>query len=185
VATHGGDASRVYVAGLSAGAAMAALLGQLYPDVFAAVGVHSGLVPGAARDVPSAFTAMRKGAPASSAALHNANKSIPPTIVFHGSADKTVHPGNGEQVMQAALDSMRASGASLTQTTGVEGDGARNTARTSYTDESGKPLLEYWNVNAGPHAWSGGNTAGSFTDPSGPSASRAMLEFFLRHSLRG
>lgn len=177
VASHNADPQRVYVAGLSAGGAMAALVGQLYPDVFAAVGVHSGLAPGAAKDVPSAFTAMRKGGAPSGAKA----APIPPTIVIHGSADKTVHPANSDQLAQASLASLRAAGVTLDETSSDHSHPGRDAVRTTYTAPDGKPMLETWRVDAAPHAWSGGDASGSFTDPKGPSASQAMLDFFLQH----
>lgn len=181
VAAHGGDASRVYVAGLSAGGAMAALAGQLYPEVFAAVGVHSGLAPGAAVDMPGAFNAMRKGRKAGAGAVPG-NAASPPTIVFHGTADTTVHPGNADHVLQAALAGLRTSGVPLTEVPAADaGPGDRNARRTAWVTPDGTPVVEHWAVAAGPHAWSGGSAAGSFTDPQGPSASRAMVAFFLRH----
>jgi len=183
LAAHQGDASRVYVAGLSAGGAMAALAGQLYPDVFAAVGVHSGLAPGAAADMPGAFSAMRKGRkgkPATSAT----GKASPPTIVFHGTADTTVHPGNADHVLDAALAGLRASGVPVSEVQDAgtaTTPGSRNARRTAWVTPDGTPVLEHWAVATGPHAWSGGSAAGSFTDPQGPSASQAMVAFFLRH----
>ncbi|TWO70514.1 PHB depolymerase family esterase [Caenimonas sedimenti] len=178
VEQHGGDAGRVYVAGLSAGGAMATIVAQLYPDVFAAVGVHSGLGPGSANDVVSAFAAMRKaqrktGAPRQAAAAL-------PTIVFHGSADKTVHPSNGSQIVQETVAALK-SGGELKRVLTKSTEGDRAAMRTSYSRDDGTVMLEYWEVAAGPHAWSGGDAAGSYTDPSGPSASAAMLRFFLRH----
>jgi poly(hydroxyalkanoate) depolymerase family esterase len=183
LASHPGDAARVYVAGLSAGGAMAALAGQLYPDVFAAVGVHSGLAPGAAADMPGAFSAMRKGRKGK-AALPATGAASPPTIVFHGTADTTVHPGNADHVLDAALAGLRASGLALNevQDTGAGATpGSRNARRTAWVTPDGTPVLEHWAVATGPHAWSGGSAAGSFTDPQGPSASQAMVAFFLRH----
>ncbi len=181
VAAHSGDASRVYLAGLSAGGAMAALAGQLYPEVFAAVGVHSGLAPGAAVDMPGAFSAMRKGRKAG-AGTSPGGAASPPTIVFHGTADTTVHPGNADHVLQAALAGLRASGVPLTEVPAAQAEpGSRNAMRTAWIRPDGTPVVEHWAVAAGPHAWSGGSAAGSFTDPQGPSASRAMVAFFLRH----
>jgi poly(hydroxyalkanoate) depolymerase family esterase len=179
MATRNIDASRVYITGLSAGGAMAAVVAGLYPDIFAAVGVHSGLPCGAAHDIPSAFSAMRSGAPV---------KGTPgralPTIVFHGTADKTVHPDNGENIANAAVKAVTASGITLAKTENQEdGAGARTARLTRYTAPDGTPWIEHWEVASGPHGWSGGDTAGSYTDPTGPSASAAMLEFFLQHRL--
>ncbi len=175
------DASRVYVTGLSAGGAMAAVVAGLYPDIFAAVGVHSGLPCGAAHDIPSAFNVMRSGTPAKPSGRARAGHALP-TIVFHGTADKTVHPDNGEHIVNAAVKAVQASGMALSKReVRQEGGGARTARRTSYLAADGKPWVEHWEVAQGPHGWSGGDTAGSYTDPTGPSASAAMLEFFLQH----
>ena len=197
IKTHGADPSRVYIAGLSAGGAMAAIMAGLYPELFAAVGVHSGLPPGAATDVISAFSAMRRGARKGRAAAVSANAAndasadendafVMPTIVFHGSADKTVNPDNGEQITQAALAAIKGAGVTLKKVEQSEDSpgspsGRRDTTRTIYRAADGKPFVEHWAIGSGPHAWSGGDAAGSFTDPHGPSASQAMVEFFLQH----
>ena len=180
IALHGGDPQRVYVAGLSAGGAMAATLGELYPDVFAAVGIHSGLPPRAAHDVPSAFTAMRKASGTGAAAAG----SVLPTIVFHGTADKTVAPGNGEAVVHRQVAAAAKNGVQL-QRREERVSGTRSGTRVAWVDESGKAVVESWKLTAGPHAWSGGHASGSFTDPQGPSASEAMAAFFLQHSRGG
>lgn len=178
VAEHRGDPARVYVAGLSAGGAMAAILGELHPELFAAVGVHSGLPPGAARDVPSAFSAMRRGA---AAGAPQGTVAVP-TIVFHGSADKTVAPGNGDAVVQRQLAARQAAGVALERRdTPPPEQGVRPAVRVQWLDAEGQAVLESWSVAGGPHAWSGGQAAGSFTDPRGPDASEAMLAFFLGH----
>ncbi len=181
---HGGsrvDPEQVYIAGLSAGGAMAAVVAGLYPDIFAALGVHSGLPAGAAQDMLSAFTAMRTGA-------NKGKRQAPlalPTIVFHGSADTTVHPDNGDHITGAALAALKASGLSLEmKQSQVSSDGAPSqptTQRIVYRSADGPSYVEHWRIDDGPHAWSGGDAAGSFTDPSGPSASVAMLTFFLQH----
>jgi poly(hydroxyalkanoate) depolymerase family esterase len=133
MATHDVDPTRVYVAGLSAGGAMAAILGDAYPDLFAAVGVHSGLPTGSATDVQSAFAAMGGGAQP----LRRGTQQgvTPPTIVFHGDADATVNVVNGERVLQAAglwprPDVQRASTASgLAYSRRVHVDAARGRPR--------------------------------------------------------
>ncbi len=185
--SHQGDPTRVYVAGLSAGGAMAAVVAGLYPELFAAVGVHSGLPAGAANDVMSAFSAMRNGAKKSPAGgAQDSGAVVMPTIVFHGSADQTVNPDNGEHIIDAAIVALKDAGITLKKVEQAENSpgtktGRRETLRTIYSAADGVPYVEYWEVGSGPHAWSGGDAAGSFTDPHGPSASRAMLDFFLKH----
>ncbi len=175
------DPRRVYVAGLSAGGAAAAIMAQAYPDLYAAAGVHSGLACGAARDMPSAFAAMRQG----TATLHqpghgsamNGNRHIVPTIVFHADKDGTVHPRNGDQVIAQSA----AAGGLRTEVQRGQVPGGHAYSRTIHADAAGQPVLEQWLVHGGGHAWSGGSAAGSYTDPRGPDASREMLRFFLEH----
>jgi poly(3-hydroxybutyrate) depolymerase len=170
------NSERVYIAGLSAGGAAAAIMGSTYPDLYAAIGVHSGLACGAAKDITSAFTAMRQGGQARAATDGHGGVRVP-TIVFHGDRDTTVSSVNGDQVIaqsKAAAD-LRAS-VSRGETPG----GVRYT-RTVETDESGRPLLEQWILHEVGHAWSGGSAAGSYTDPRGPDASREMMRFLLQH----
>jgi poly(hydroxyalkanoate) depolymerase family esterase len=175
---HAVDRRRVYVAGLSAGGAAAAIMGMTYPDLYAAVGVHSGLACGAARDVPSAFAAMRQGAaavnqPGDGSATASNGRPVP-TIVFHGDKDGTVHPRNGEQVIaQSGAGGLR----SEVQQGQVSGGHAYS--RILHSDAAGQVVLEQWVVHGAGHAWSGGSSAGSYTDPRGPDASREMLRFFL------
>jgi poly(hydroxyalkanoate) depolymerase family esterase len=176
---HAVDARRVYVAGLSAGGAAAAIMAQAYPDLYAAAGVHSGLACGAARDMPSAFAAMRQGAPPQPGrgpAREN-GRAVVPTIVFHADKDSTVHPRNGDQVIaqSAAASGLR------TEVQRGQVPGGHTYSRTVHVDAAGKPVLEQWLVHGGGHAWSGGSTAGTYTDPRGPDASREMLRFFLEH----
>ncbi|MEO7055259.1 MAG: PHB depolymerase family esterase [Caldimonas sp.] len=173
--THAIDADRVFVAGLSAGGAMAAILAREYPDLFAAAGVHSGLRAGAAHDVASAFGAMKSG-PSSAGRAHPSA----PMIVFHGSADSTVAPANGDAVVAAALGTAPAAVAA--EERGRTGPG-RSWRRTQWHAEAGDRIssAEHWVVEGSPHAWSGGSSTGSYTDPSGPDASAEMLRFFLEH----
>lgn len=173
VATHDIDPARVYVAGLSAGGAMAAILGDAYPDLFAAVGVHSGLAAGSATDVQSAFAAMGGGAtPPRRVPKAGAT---PPTIVFHGDADATVNVVNGERVLAAAGVT-----ASADVHSGVSRSGVPYTRRT-WLGGQGAARAEQWTIHGAGHAWSGGDLAGSYTDPRGPDASVEMLRFFLAH----
>ncbi|EHL97475.1 esterase, PHB depolymerase family [Acetobacteraceae bacterium AT-5844] len=176
---HAVDPQRVYVAGLSAGGAAAAIMGQVYPDLYAAVGVHSGLACGAARDLPSAFAAMRQGAVATPLRTPHAPRVIP-TIVFHADRDTTVHPRNGDQVIRqsgaAAASGLR------TETQRGQVVGGHAYSRSVHINAAGLIMLEHWLIHGGGHAWSGGSPAGSYTDPRGPDASRQMLRFFLEHS---
>jgi poly(hydroxyalkanoate) depolymerase family esterase len=178
---HAVDPRRVYVAGLSAGGAAAAIMAQAYPDLYAAVGVHSGLACGAARDMPSAFAAMRQGATAPQqpgrAGTTERNRRIVPTIVFHADKDGTVHPRNGDQVIAQSA----AAGSLQTEVQRGQVPGGHAYSRTIHSDAGGQPVLEQWLVHGGGHAWSGGSAAGSYTDPRGPDASGEMLRFFLEH----
>lgn len=172
------DPTRVYIAGLSAGGAAAAIMGLAYPDLYAAIGVHSGLACGAAKDMPSAFAAMRQGG----SGLMEAAKLPLPTIVFHGDRDHTVSPVNGDQVI---AQSKAAAELHLTISRGRSAGGI-NYTQTIQMDGSGRPILEQWLLHGAGHAWSGGSPAGSYTDPRGPDASREMLRFFRenpRHSI--
>jgi len=174
MAQHAIDPGRVYVAGLSAGGAMAAILGDTYPDLFAAIGVHSGLAAGVARDLPSAFGAM-KSAPQ---IVVPATPSGVPTIVFHGDADNTVHPGNGGHVIAASV----CKGTQVEEEQGQAAGGRRYTRQLHRAAGSGKVIAEHWVVHGAPHAWSGGSARGTYTDPRGPDASAEMLRFFLEQS---
>ena len=190
--TYGLDRERVYVAGLSAGGAMAVILGRAYPDLFAAVGVHSGLPYRIAHDVPSAFAAMQRRTLSSrqgpSAASDSASPTTVPTIVFHGDRDSTVHPGNGEQVASellrtSAMGSAGGSGATVESRKGNVA-GGRHYTQTISRDVDGRVLGEHWLVHGGGHAWSGGDSRGSFTDPEGPDATAEVLRFFRAHARR-
>jgi poly(hydroxyalkanoate) depolymerase family esterase len=166
------DPGRVYIAGLSAGGAAAAASAAAYPDLFAAVGVHSGLGCGAAHDMPSAFAAMRNGAAPG-------GRLPVPAIVFHGDQDATVHPSNGEQVLAQARAA--ASGALRPERQTGRAPGGHAYSRTRYLDASERAVAEQWVVHGGGHAWSGGSAAGTYADPRGPDATGAMLDFFLTH----
>lgn len=169
---HGGDPTRVYIAGLSAGGAAAAAIADAYPDVFAAAGSHSGLPVGAARDVPSAFAAMRSGAAGA------ARKSTVPLIVFQGSTDATVHPDNGAALVKQALATLP--GLEKKRSKGTAGAGHK-WQRTRHEAADGRSMVEFWQVQGAGHAWAGGQAQGSYTDPKGPDASAEMLRFFLQH----
>ncbi|HEY2560636.1 MAG TPA: PHB depolymerase family esterase [Caldimonas sp.] len=194
--THSVDHDRVYVAGMSAGGAMAAILAREYPELFAAAGVHSGTAPGSARNIASALAVMKSGPGAAdglafpfperaAAAVPRADVAPIPLIVFHGDADATVAAANGDAVVSAALGDAALVATTSEQTTP---DGKRGFRRTVWRhgDSIGDtlPVAEHWLVHGSPHAWSGGDASGSYTDPAGPDASREMLRFFLEHPRR-
>ncbi len=166
------DRRRVFVAGLSAGGAQAAIMGEAYPELYAAIGVHSGLACGAARDMPSAFMAMQRGGDFHATAN---GKSPVPAIIFHGDHDRTVNPKNAEAVV---AQTVRGATPATKRDSG-QVPGGRAWDRVRYTDSSGRVLVEQWTIHGAGHAWSGGSSAGSYTDPSGPDATKEMLRFFL------
>jgi poly(hydroxyalkanoate) depolymerase family esterase len=184
IATYGVDPQRVYVAGMSAGGAMAAIMGASYPDLYAAVGVHSGLAIGAAQDLRSAFTAMRRGKPTGAAGAGAGPRLDLPLIVFHGDRDATVHPRNSEHVVAQAV--WRPASERDRQVTVSQGQvpGGHAYTRTLYHDATAQVVGEHWLVHGAGHAWSGGSPAGSFTDPRGPDAAMEMLRFFREHPQR-
>ena len=166
------DRARVYVAGLSAGGAAAAVMASTYPDVFAAVGVHSGLACGAAQDMASAFAAMGgHGGHSGQRPPHGV-----PTIVFHGDADRTVNVRNGEAVRAQAI-----LGPNLPRVVQAGEAGGLRYTKTTQVDDDGVPRAEHWLLHGAGHAWSGGSPDGSYTDTRGPDASREMMKFFLQH----
>jgi poly(hydroxyalkanoate) depolymerase family esterase len=173
------DPGRVYIAGLSAGGAAAAIMGAAYPDLYAAIGVHSGLPCGAASDLPSAFAAMRQGTGGRgrgrTSPRPGSGGRIVRAIVFHGDQDQTVHPRNGDQVVTQATPAGVV--AKCTETGRVPGGHAYS--RTLHRSGEGETILEQWVIHGAGHAWAGGSTAGSYTDPSGPDATSEMLRFFL------
>jgi poly(hydroxyalkanoate) depolymerase family esterase len=174
------DPRRVYIAGLSAGGAAAAIMGDTYPDIYAAVGVHSGLACGAANSIPSALAAMKHGVGGMrrGGSANGTDGRPVPTIVFHGDNDGTVSSRNGEEVVaQVSRDRtlrMRV------QTGRVPGGHAYTC--TVHSDEKGKPMIEQWVIHGAGHAWSGGSPKGSYTDHRGPDATREMMRFFGEHS---
>lgn len=172
---HGAGLDQVYVAGLSAGGAAAAVMAATCPDLYAAVGVHSGLPFGAGADLTSALLAMRQGA----SGRGSPPSRFVPTIVFHGDADPTVHPANADLIVSQAL---AAAGRELR----AEVEHGRAPAGHAYTRQlhraqDGRTLVEQWTVHGAGHAWSGGGPGGSYTDAAGPDAAEAMLSFFLAH----
>lgn len=182
IARHAIDPGRVFVAGLSAGGAMAVIVAAAYPQLFAAVGVHSGLAYRAAHSLPSAMLAMRGASSDVFFARQDSVRLTAPAIIFHGSADASVHPRNGEALLAqwlAGREWSSVEGSKLHQQSGVEG---RPYVRRCILDGTGRPLLEHWAVEGLGHAWSGGDPEGGFADPQGPDASREMLRFFLANA---
>ena len=171
---------------------MASVVAATYPDVFAAVGVHSGLADGSAHDIPSALAAMKQGGTDSPQRTRSASaeysRPFVPTIVFHGDKDATVNPVNGEQVVDQALS--RAAGrvsdsGPVVERGSPEASGrGRSYTRKIYKDQDGKTLVDHWAIHGARHAWSGGSSQGSYTDKQGPDASGEMFAFFSTHVLR-
>lgn len=189
--TYKVDTRRVYVAGLSAGGAMAAIMAKTYPDLYAAAGIHSGPDHSAAHDLPSAFAAMQ-GSGIASAKQRGGGADpgarVVPMIVFHGDRDFTVRPSNGDQVAEqwdttqsrARPHTRAGSKPRATIQRGQVPNGHAYT-RVSYRVADGEPILEHWLIHGAGHAWSGGNPNGTYTDPQGPDATQEMLRFFHEH----
>lgn len=169
---HSVDPARVYVAGLSAGGSAALVLAKAYPDIVAAVGVHSGLPAGAAQSKASAMMAMAQGNPG---VRWTASM---PTIIFHGADDHIVHARNARFIAIRALDAFPGSRGTQVKR---HIKGGRSYIKSTHRMGQGRPLVEHWLIEGAGHAWSGGSTAGRFVDPAGPDASREMVRFFLRH----
>jgi poly(hydroxyalkanoate) depolymerase family esterase len=197
ISTYPVDARRVYVAGLSAGGAMAGIMGMTYTDLYAAVGIHSGLPYAVAHDLLSALAAMKQGGATPGG---QRDLGVPgaergpwsvPTIVFHGDLDTTVHPRNGDQVIAQwatihARDGAHNKTGADPQVTVQRGQVPNGHAytRAIYHDASGQAILEQWRIYGAGHAWSGGSSSGSYTDPKGPDAAREMIRFFYEHPSR-
>jgi poly(hydroxyalkanoate) depolymerase family esterase len=178
VAEHDIDPQRVFVAGLSAGGAMAAVMGATYPEIYAAVGVHSGLPYRSATDVPSAFAAMR-GDPGPQRRPRKTRRDSDHalrvrTIVFHGDADHIVHPSNAARIIEA-----HAKTGDSVERVKARSSASRTHTRAVTRDKTGTLVVEHWLIHGSGHAWSGGSADGTYTDPHGPEASREMLRFFL------
>ena len=173
------DPGRVYVVGMSAGGALAAIIGSTYPDLYAAVGVHSGLAPGAAGDLSSAFAAMQGGGPATvrRETLAGGSSRLVAAIVFHGDRDKTVHPRNAEHLL-AHHRGVAGEPTPRAATSRGQVPGGHAYTRATYGDTGGHAIVELWTVHGLGHAWSGGSLPGSYTDPRGPDASAEMVRFF-------
>jgi poly(hydroxyalkanoate) depolymerase family esterase len=177
MADHAVDPTRVYVAGISAGGAMAAVLAGSYPELYAAVAIHSGLAHGTAQDLMSAFAAMQGGG------SPGAGNTVP-VIVFHGDRDSTIAAVNAEKIITAGLSVPEGSESAIARPRPVttQGDaGGRPYTRAVHTEQDGSVIAEFWLLQGAGHAWSGGRPAGSFTDHQGPDASTEMVRFFLDH----
>jgi poly(hydroxyalkanoate) depolymerase family esterase len=167
---------RVFVAGLSAGGAMAAIMAETYPDLYAAVGIHSGIPYGSANDVMSAFSAMQGQAAIQRQPSRAVDpESAPRVIVFHGSADSTVHPSNADRIIAG----LKGAPARMEQSEHSGVGTSRGYTRTVARRADGTAALEAWIVDGAPHAWFGGDPRGSYTDPKEPNASVEMVRFFL------
>ncbi|UFJ42260.1 PHB depolymerase family esterase [Brevibacillus humidisoli] len=194
------DDNRVYIGGLSAGAAMSVIMGAAYPDVFAAISVGAGLEYKAATSVTSAYTAMRSGGPdpvqqgnKAYTAMGNRGRVVP-VIVFHGTSDYTVYPVNADQVISqwAQTNDLAADGVdnnqiddTADQTIHSAVPGGRSYTKYVYEDQNGFIVMEKYLVDGMGHAWSGGSSTGSYTDPQGPNATQLSWDFFLDHPMDG
>lgn len=183
LAEYSVDRTRVYAAGLSSGGAMAVILGRTYPDLFTAIGCHSGLAHGSATDSYSAFVAMRDGA-GTCALADSAPCTSPPIIVFHGDLDATVNVKNSAAVVRQTIDDYtmgtteESKEVALLEETGeITG---RVFTRRIHTGNEGRVVAEHWTVHGAGHAWSGGSRHGSYTDANGPDASEEILRFFMQ-----
>jgi poly(hydroxyalkanoate) depolymerase family esterase len=177
--TYRVDRERIFVAGLSSGAAMAVILGVTYPELFNAIGVHSGLPYGAAHDVPTAIAAMQRGGPQADTQRYPGRPSR--TILFHGDGDTTVNVCNAKLIADQLVAHLSTPDQSLTSVTRPRTTNGRAATVTTYIDPADRVLIEHWTVHGAGHAWSGGFPAGSFTDATGPDASAEMVRFFLEH----
>jgi poly(hydroxyalkanoate) depolymerase family esterase len=194
-ARHGADPRRVFVAGLSAGAAMAVVLGETYPEVFAGVGAHSGLPYGSAHDVPSAMAAMKGGRsgmpglqnlPGAAAGPRRKPVHAVPIIVFHGDRDHTVQHSNAAQIVHEAIEAHAAEGTVLQpRSQRATAAGGRQYSRTVHADANEQSRIEAWTLHGAGHAWAGGDASGSYTDGQGPDASAEMVRFFLAQPRAG
>lgn len=172
------DEKQVFVAGLSAGASMSVIMAAAYPELYAAIGVHSGLPYRSAQNMLSAFSAMRNGA----AVLQNLGTIGIPIIVFQGDHDQTVNPCNGRQIISQWLASRPDAAQSSVGTEEKGESNGRGYVRTRYCYDRGTLFAEYWLIQGLGHAWSGGSPQGSYADPTGPDASQEMLRFFLHRA---
>ncbi|MEO8578349.1 MAG: PHB depolymerase family esterase [Gemmatimonadales bacterium] len=178
------DARRVYIAGLSAGGAMALIVAYAYPEIYAAAGIHSGIAYGAATSIAEAVKAMGAGAPDAASLSSIVEKGMGsrrffPAIVFQGAADKSVKVVNASQVVsQLSESSPTGDLKKLSETPGLS-EGGYHFSKILYGKR--RPAIEEWIVDELGHAWSGGSSEGTYTDPKGPDAAKEMVRFFLEH----
>ncbi|WP_020654720.1 extracellular catalytic domain type 1 short-chain-length polyhydroxyalkanoate depolymerase [Massilia niastensis] len=180
IADYAVDRTRVGIAGLSAGGSMAVILGRTYPDLYTAVGCHSGLAHGSATDSFGAMQAMRHGADV--CPLVDTDSTIDvPVIVFHGDMDDTVHLSNSMGVVRQSIEasSARVTDDDAEVLTEDAGAATRAFTRSVHRGQAGEVLAEHWTVHGAGHAWSGGSRRGTYTDAHGPDASKEMLRFFI------
>lgn len=178
------DARRVYIAGLSAGGAMALTVAYAYPELFAAAGIHSGIAYGAATSIADAMKAMGAGAadPASLSSLVEkgmGGRRYFPAIVFQGAVDKSVKVVNAAHVVSQLSESFAPGGLKKISETPGSTEGGYHFSKVVYGN--GRPMIEAWIVDELGHAWSGGSTEGTYTDSKGPDAAKEMIRFFLEH----
>ncbi len=178
------DPNRTFIAGLSAGAAMAVLTAELHPSLFKGVGVHSGLAAHVAVNVMEALSVMKHGPRARQKRFYSpvstASNPIVPIIVFHGDADRTVDPENADQIIEDAVAHAQQAepGLIVSETEKKGATGGMSFTQVIFTGTANRPIAEYWRLHGAGHAWSGGNDRGSHTNASGPSASTEFLRFF-------
>ncbi|MCB0194519.1 MAG: PHB depolymerase family esterase [Anaerolineae bacterium] len=183
------DARRVYIAGISAGGAMAMVMGMTYPDLYAATGIQSGVPYGVAHNIPTGLALIKMGGSTSADRLTSApgdtsKVRVVPTIVFHGDEDSMVNPCNGDSIigqwMQVRAEKEKRPQPKVTVHRG-QVPGGHSYTRSVYQEDGEPPIMEQWLVHGAGHAWSGGNPNIAWTDGKGPDASREMLRFFFEH----
>ena len=187
---HAFDTQRVFVAGMSAGGAMAVVLGEQYPELFAAVGIHSGLPSGVANNLMQALSAMKGGShpivrrqpiPPIREATTPTSARNQPTIVFHGAQDHTVDAANAQTIITNCLHHASAADDDITSQCIQPVPGPNAVTITTYSDSAKQVICEYWHLHSAGHRWSGGDSAGTHTDAEGPNASAEMVRFFLNN----
>jgi len=179
MSTYRLSSESVYVVGMSAGGAMAAIMAATYPELYAAVGVHSGLSYGAAHNLRSGFKAMRKGVPRHKRKL----RKVIPLIMFHGDHDTTVAKVNADNMRDQWLQAFENGGRPKGEQKVERGmAGGHTYTRSTYQDADGRVILEEWIIHHAGHAWSGGSSNGSYTDSKGPDASAEIVRFLRKHS---